>query len=116
MYKVSEHLRDEMRMVRAKGQLCFMAANLRVEVKDLETIIKGGIVTERWLYWRFICDAVTHVLVFKDGKKQWKEHKIAYFQREHAQRQARVSRAVRNAIAQDKSDSTTRSEVTMNQK
>ena len=83
MYKLSVHLIEEMRMIKAKDQLCFMAANLRVEEKDLETIIRLGIVTERWLYWKFICDAVVAVLAQSaSGKCYWKQHKVEYFKRE----------------------------------
>lgn len=82
LYKLSEHLRDEMRMVKARGHLCFMAANLRVEEKELETIIKYGVVTERWLKWRFVCDAVVAVYTHRQEKAFWKAHRVEYFKRE----------------------------------
>lgn len=82
LYKISEHLLSEMRMVKAKGQLCFMAANLRVEERELEAIIKYGVVTERWLYWRFICDAIVAVYTHKQEKAFWKLHRVEYFKHE----------------------------------
>jgi hypothetical protein len=81
LYRLSATLIEEMRMVKAKGHLCFMAANLRVEEKDLEAIIKYGVVTERWLQWRFICDAVVAVYTNNQVRAVWKRHRVEYFKR-----------------------------------
>lgn len=82
LYRLSAHLIEEMRMVKAKGNLCFMAAHLGVEEKELETIIKYRVVTERWLRWKFICDAVVAVYTHRQEKAFWKSHKVEYFKRE----------------------------------
>jgi hypothetical protein len=82
LYKLSTTLLEEIHMVKAKGQLCFMAALLKVEEKELETILKYGVVTERWLYWRFICDAIVAVYTNKQERMFWKAHRVEYFKRE----------------------------------
>jgi len=83
LYKLSPLFIEELRQVKAKDQLCFMAALLQVEERDLETILKKGVVTERWLRWRFVCDAVVAVYASDgQGKRRWKEHKVEYFKRE----------------------------------
>jgi hypothetical protein len=89
-----------MRMVKARGHLCFMAANLRVEEKDLETIIRMGVVTERWLYWQFISDAVTHVLDGRqaNGKPRWKEHRVVYQLEDMQKTNQRIAGAIRRAM------------------
>lgn len=78
LYKLSVHLIEEIRTVKAAGKLPFMAALLRVKEEELEAILKYRVVTERWLQWKFVCDAVTDVLTHRQEKAFWKSHRVIY--------------------------------------
>lgn len=79
LYKLSPHLIEEIRQIKATGKLPFMAAHLRVREEELEVILRLGVVTERWLQWKFICDAVVAVLLTSSGHKAfWKQCKMEF--------------------------------------
>lgn len=63
LYKVGEVLREEMRQVRAQDKLEFLSANTGIPETVLNTIIDKGQVSEEWLKFKFLRDAVTHQLV-----------------------------------------------------
>jgi hypothetical protein len=78
LYRLSRTLIEEMRQQKARGRLDIMAALLNVQEKELEAIIKYGVVTERWLHWKFICDAVVECYVGRQERQFWKKHKVEY--------------------------------------
>lgn len=78
LYRLSTTLIEEIRQVKAEGHLDIMAALLGVEEKELEAILKYKVVTERWLHYKFICDAVVECYVGRQEKRFWKKHRVEY--------------------------------------